>query len=63
MFAEDRLERMLLICLPVMIVLLGCGASLVRPHLVMDVLDVITAWTGTSIPLAVLIGHCALNED
>lgn len=63
MIAADRLERMLLICIPVTIILLGCGASLMRPHLVRDVLDVLTAWTCTSIPLAVLVGHCALNEE
>lgn len=63
MFAEDRLEGMLLICIPMMIVLLGCGASMVRPHVLLAVLDVLTAWTCVSIPLAVLFGHCALNDE
>jgi hypothetical protein len=63
MFAEDRLERLLLICIPMMIVLLGCGASMVRPHVLLEVLDVLTAWTCASVPLAVLFGHCALNDE
>ena len=29
---EDRLERVLLICLPVMIALLGCGAGMLPEH-------------------------------
>jgi hypothetical protein len=63
MFAEDRLERLRLICIPMMIVLLGCGASMVRPHVLLEVLDVLTAWTCASVPLAVLFGHCALNDE
>jgi len=63
MFAEDRLERLLLVCIPATIVLLGCGASVVRPHFVMQVLYMLMAWICTSIPLAVLVGHCALNDE
>jgi hypothetical protein len=28
-----------------------------------DLLTVLTAWTCFSIPLAVIIGHCALSEE
>ncbi len=60
---EDRLERVLLICLPVMIALLGCGAGMLPEHRVMLVLDFLTAWTFGSIPLAALVGHCAPGEE
>ena len=60
---EDRPERGLLICLPVMIVLVGCCASMLPEHAVMEVIDFLAAWTFGSIPLAVLVGHCALGEE
>ncbi len=61
--AEDRRERLLLSFLPSLIVLLGCGASLVPHAALAQVLGFVTAWTCLSIPLAVLVGHCALSED
>lgn len=61
--AGDHLERLLLLFVPMLIVLLGCSASMLRLHLVFEVLDVLTAWTCASVPLAVLIGHCVLTDD
>ncbi|HVC62562.1 MAG TPA: hypothetical protein VND19_19630 [Acetobacteraceae bacterium] len=61
--AEERRERLILFCVPVLIVLLGCGVSLLPRAVIADVLDFATAWACLSIPLAVLFGHCALSED
>ncbi|HTZ70555.1 MAG TPA: hypothetical protein VMB71_07895 [Acetobacteraceae bacterium] len=60
---EDRLEKVLLFCLPAMIVMIGCGAGMLTPHAIRELLDFLTAWTFASVPLAVLVGHCALDED
>jgi hypothetical protein len=61
--AEDRRERLILICVPALVVLLGCGASLLPPAALAEGLACLTVWTCLSIPLAVLVGHCALGED
>ena len=60
--AEER-EKKVLFCVPVLIVVLGCGASLLPPAMLADVLTFLTVWGCLSIPLSVLIGHCALGED
>jgi hypothetical protein len=61
--AEQRHERLLLFCVPMLIVLLGCGASLLPPATLTAALACLTVWAGLSVPLAVLVGHCALGED
>jgi hypothetical protein len=61
--AEDRRERVILFCLPALILLLGCGASLLPPAILSQVLACLTVWTCLSLPLSVLVGHCALSED
>ena len=61
--AMDRRERVILLCVPVLIVLTGCGASLLSPATLAQVLAGLTVWTCLSFPLAVLVGHCALGED
>jgi len=60
---ENRLERVLLFGLPAMIVLLGCGASFLTIRAILQLLNFLIAWGCASIPLAVLVGHCALDED
>jgi hypothetical protein len=60
--AEDRRDR-LVFYIPALIVVLGCGVSLLPHAALADALIGLTAWTGLSIPLAMLIGHCALSED
>jgi hypothetical protein len=57
--AEDRRERLVLFFIPTLIVVLGCGFSLVPPA----ALVFLTAWVCLSFPLAVVFGHCALSED
>ena len=61
--AEDRRDRVISFGVPVMVMLTGCGASLLPPATLSQILAFLTAWTCLSIPLAVLVGHCALGED
>jgi len=61
--ADDRRDRMISFCVPAMVVLTGCGASLLPPATLGQILEFLTVWTCLSIPLAVLVGHCALGED
>jgi len=61
--AEDRRDRVISFGLPVMVVLTGCGASLLPSAVLSHILEFLTVWTFLSIPLAVLVGHCALGED
>jgi hypothetical protein len=61
--AEERRERLVLVGVPMLVVLLGCGLSVLPAAAVAEVLDCLTAWICVSIPLAVLVGHCALGED
>ncbi len=61
--AQERRERLILFCVPALVVLLGCGASLLSPATLAEGLACLTVWTSLSVPLAVLVGHCALGED
>jgi hypothetical protein len=61
--ADDRRERVILFCVPALVLLLGCGASLLPPATLSQVLSCLTVWTCLSLPLSVLVGHCALSED
>jgi hypothetical protein len=54
---------MISFCVPALIILTGCGASLLPPATLAQILTGLTAWTCLSLPLAVLVGHCALGED
>ena len=60
--AQDRRDRLILLCVPTLIVVLGCGISLLPAVVVTEVVTFLTVWTIGSIPLAVLVGHCALSE-
>ena len=62
-FAEDRLARLALIIVPISIVSLGIGASVLSPAVVGQVAGAIAAWLSLSLPVGVLIGHCVLGED
>jgi hypothetical protein len=61
--AGGRRDAAILFCIPALIVVLGCGASLLPPATVSMVLDVLMAWTCLSVPLAVLVGHCILTGE
>lgn len=56
-------DAAILFCIPTLIVVLGCGASLLPAAAVDAALSILIAWTFLSIPLAVLIGHCVLSEE
>ena len=61
--AEDRRDRVILFCVPALVVLTGCGASLLPPTTLSQVLAFLTVWTFLSVPLAVVVGHCSLSGD
>lgn len=61
--AAVRREKLFLFCIPALILVVGCGMSLLSASAVAEVLRFLTAWTCLSIPLAVLVGHCALGDD
>ena len=58
----DRLTRLALALVPVVIVALGCGASLLPRELVAQAITALTAWLTLSVLVGVVVGHCALGE-
>ncbi len=62
-YAGNCRERLILFGTPAVIILLGCGASLLPASAIIGSLKILTAWTGVSIPVAVLTGHCMLSES
>ena len=63
LFAEDRPARITLVMVPIAIVALGCGVSLLPRDVVLQVFNVLAAWLTLSLPIGVLVGHCALGES
>jgi hypothetical protein len=61
--AEDSRAKLITVFLPVVVVLLGCGVRLLLRETLAEALGFLAAWTVLSVPLAVLVGHCALSED
>jgi hypothetical protein len=59
---EDRLTRLTLALVPVVIVALGCGASLLPRDLVVRAIGALAAWLSLSLLIGVVVGHCALGE-
>jgi hypothetical protein len=59
---DNHLSRSMLVLLPVAIVALGFGLSMVPSCIVLHWLKILTAWLTVSVPLAVVVGHCMLNE-
>jgi hypothetical protein len=59
---EDRLARLALALVPVVIVALGCGVSLLPRDLVVRAIGALTAWLTLSLLIGVVVGHCALGE-
>ena len=58
----DRLVRLTLALMPVVIVTLGCGASLLPRELVARAISALTAWLTVSFLIGVVVGHCVLGE-
>jgi hypothetical protein len=59
---EDRLARLALAIVPVAIVVVGCCLSLLSRDFVVDVLTILAVWLSFSLPVGVVVGHCALSE-
>lgn len=58
----DRLVRIASAIVPA-IVIGTAGACLLPVDTLALILTVLTAWTCASVPIGVLVGHCALSED
>ena len=58
----ERLVRVAPAMLPGITVAIGC-ACLLPVNILALILTVLTAWTCASVPIGVLVGHCALSED
>ena len=58
----DRLLRIGSALLPA-IALTATAACLLPVDVLATILTVLTAWTCASLPIGVLVGHCALSED
>ena len=61
--AGGRRDALILFSIPTLIAALGCAARLLPPTAVAVLVQVLTDWTCLSVPLSVLVGHCALSED
>jgi hypothetical protein len=59
--AEDRLARLMLVVVPITLVALGCGVSLLPHDVIMQVFYVLAAWLTLSLPIGIVVGHCALD--
>jgi hypothetical protein len=59
----DRLTRLVLALVPVVIIAVGCGgASLLPRALVAHAITALTAWLTLSVLVGIVVGHCALGE-
>jgi hypothetical protein len=61
-WVEDRFSRTMLMLLPAMVVVAGCGVSLLPHELVVHTVSLLTTWLYLSIPIGIAVGHCALSE-
>jgi hypothetical protein len=57
----NRLDRLLLASLPAVIAL-GVGISLLPRELLLRATGVLTVWLTMSVPIGIVVGHCALGE-
>jgi hypothetical protein len=62
-WVEDRLTRTMLMLLPAMIVVAGCGVSLLPRQLIVQAVSLLTTWLYLSILIGIAVGHCALSES
>ena len=62
-WVEDRLTRTMLMLLPAMIVVAGCGVSLLPRQLIVQAVSLLTTWLYLSILIGIAVGHCALGES
>jgi hypothetical protein len=59
----DRFTRTTLMLLPAMIVVAGCGVSLLPRQLIVQAVSLLTTWLYLSILIGIAVGHCALGES
>jgi hypothetical protein len=62
-WVEDRFTRTMLVLLPAMIVVAGCGVSLLPRQLIVHAVSLLTIWLYLSILTGIAVGHCALGES
>jgi hypothetical protein len=62
-FVADRSLRNALFLAPVAMAIMGYGISLLPSDLIIRATSVLAGWLMLSIPVGVLVGHFALNED
>jgi hypothetical protein len=62
-WVEDRFARTMLVLLPAMIVIAGCGVSLLPRQLIVQAVSLLTSWLYLSILIGIAVGHCALGEN
>ena len=62
-WVEDRFTRTMLMLLPAMIVVAGCGVSLLPRQLIVQAVSLLTTWLYLSILIGIAVGHCALSES
>jgi hypothetical protein len=60
--AEDWINRSILAVVPLAIIVAGCCLSQLPRSLVMEALSILAVWLCISLPLGVVVGHCALSE-
>jgi len=46
-----------------MVVIAGCGISLLPHGLIVQAVNLLTIWLYLSIPIGIAVGHCALSES
>ena len=61
LFIEDRLIRSALTLVPVIIVALGIGVSLLPIDVIVQVLIALAAWLSLSLLIGIFFGHCVLD--
>lgn len=59
----DYREKMITVGLPPLLVLLIIGLGQLPPDTLERLVTVLTAWTCTAIPIAVVFGHCVPGDD
>jgi hypothetical protein len=62
-WVEDRFTRTMLLLLPAMIIVAGCGVSLLPRQLIVQAVSLLTTWLYLSILIGIAVGHCALSES
>ena len=62
-WVADRFTRTMLMLLPAMIVVAGCGVSLLPRQLIVQAVSLLTTWLYLSILIGIAVGHCALSES